>query len=133
MSYEELITSHMVNLKISREEAIQLIEDDKLIDKGAKLFELTEEQKKAEKEARSGLGENGNKGKAKTKERKVDTDKREIISLIKSALNRAWISTAEGTENKYLDIELVNDEREITFKTNVGDRKFKIVLSCPRT
>ena len=88
MSYEELITSHMVNLKISREEAIQLIEDDKLIDKGAKLFELTEEQKKAEKEARSGLGENGNKGKAKTKERKVDTDKREIISLIKSALVR---------------------------------------------
>lgn len=133
MTHEEMVISHMLNLGISREEAEQLIEDDKRIDRGEKLFELTEEQKKAEKEARSGLGENGNKNKAKVRDVKVDTDKAEVIALIKSALSRAWISNEKGTENKYLDIEVVNNEREIVFKVNETNRKLKIVLSAPRT
>ena len=35
---EKLIAKHMATLNISREEAIQLIEDDKAIDRGAKMF-----------------------------------------------------------------------------------------------
>ena len=35
---EKLIAKHMANLGINREDAIQLIEDDKAIDKGAKMF-----------------------------------------------------------------------------------------------
>ena len=49
---EKLIQSHMKILGITREEAIQLIEDDRRIDKGEKLFELTAEQKQASKKAR---------------------------------------------------------------------------------
>ena len=40
---ENLIQSHMRNLKISRAEAIQLIADDEAIDKGAKMFDLDPE------------------------------------------------------------------------------------------
>ena len=46
---ENQIKRHMKILGISREEAIQLIEDDRRIDKGEKLFELTPEQKQAAK------------------------------------------------------------------------------------
>ena len=49
---EKLIAKHMKVLGITREEAIQLIEDDRKIDKGEKLFELTPEQKQASKKAR---------------------------------------------------------------------------------
>ena len=67
---EKLIAKHMNLLKISREEAIQLIEDDKRIDKGEKLFSLTPEQEKASKKARSA----GRK--PKTTVYKFDTTKR---------------------------------------------------------
>ena len=39
----------MKNLGISEEEALQVLADDKAIDKGEKLFELSEEQKKVAK------------------------------------------------------------------------------------
>ena len=35
----------MKTLDLTREQALQVIEDDKRIDKGEKLFELTDEQK----------------------------------------------------------------------------------------
>ena len=41
----------MKSLDITEQEALQLIEDDKRIDKGEKLFELTKEQQKASKDA----------------------------------------------------------------------------------
>ena len=49
---EKLIAKHMNLLGISREEAIQLIEDDKAIDKGAKMFDLDPELEKGAKKAR---------------------------------------------------------------------------------
>ena len=51
---ENLIAKHMKVLGITREEAIELIEDDRRIDKGEKLFELTAEQKQAEKKSKTG-------------------------------------------------------------------------------
>ena len=120
---EKLIAKHMNLLKISREEAIQLIEDDKRIDKGEKLFSLTPEQEKASKKARSA----GRK--PKTTVYKFDTTKRkkpenknksDLISVITSAL------TEYGAEN----LELINPEREFTFTMN--GTKYKIVLSLPR-
>ena len=42
---ENRILQLMTALKISREEALQVLEDDKRIDRGEKLFELTDEQK----------------------------------------------------------------------------------------
>ena len=120
---EKLIAKYMNLLKISREEAIQLIEDDKRIDKGEKLFSLTPEQEKASKKARSA----GRK--PKTTVYKFDTTKRkkpenknksDLISVITSAL------TEYGAEN----LELINPEREFTFTMN--GTKYKIVLSLPR-
>ena len=120
---EKLIAKHMNLLKISRDEAIQLIEDDKRIDKGEKLFSLTPEQEKASKKARSA----GRK--PKTTVYKFDTTKRkkpenknksDLISVITSAL------TEYGAEN----LELINPEREFTFTMN--GTKYKIVLSLPR-
>lgn len=120
---EKLIAKHMNLLKISREEAIQLIEDDKRIDKGEKLFSLTPEQEKASKKARSA----GRK--PKTTVYKFDTTKRkkpenknksDLISVITSAL------TDHGAEN----LELINPEREFTF--TMDGTKYKIVLSLPR-
>ena len=120
---EKLIAKHMNLLKISREEAIQLIEDDKRIDKGEKLFSLTPEQEKTSKKARSA----GRK--PKTTVYKFDTTKRkkpenknksDLISVITSAL------TEYGTEN----LELINPEREFTF--TMDGTKYKIILSLPR-
>ena len=120
---EKLIAKHMNLLKISREEAIQLIEDDKRIDKGEKLFSLTPEQEKASKKARSA----GRK--PKTTVYKFDTTKRkkpenknksDLISVITGAL------TEYGAEN----LELINPEREFTF--TMDGTKYKIVLSLPR-
>ena len=120
---EKLIAKHMNLLKISREEAIQLIEDDKRIDKGEKLFSLTPEQEKASKKARSA----GRK--PKTTVYKFDTTKRkkpenknksDLISVITGAL------IEHGAEN----LELINPEREFTF--SMDGTKYKIVLSLPR-
>ena len=120
---EKLIAKHMNLLKISRDEAIQLIEDDKRIDKGEKLFSLTPEQEKASKKARSA----GRKPKttvykfATTKRKKPENkNKSDLISVITSAL------TEHGAEN----LELINPEREFTF--TMDGTKYKIVLSLPR-
>lgn len=111
--------SAMKKLGFSDSEIKNVLESDARIDKGEKLFELTDEQKKAEKEAR------GTKTKAPTvynlqkRERKADNDKREIIQCIDDAL----CCLVD-------DVEVVNPEREISFLYN--DKKYKIVLSAPR-
>lgn len=119
MVNEKLIKSHMEKLGISREEAIQLIEDDKAIDKGAKMFELTKEQEQASKKARQTTG----KVEKKTvkREKKADNEKSEIMSAINDLL---------GSMEEVDNLEKVNEERETTFTFN--GRKFKIVLSAPR-
>ena len=114
---EEKIAKLMKNLDISREEAIALIEDDKAIDKGEKLFELTAEQKKAAKAA--------TKADSKPREKKVsrpkvaDPDKAEIMQTIDDALCGLVDNVEERT-----------NDRELFFEWN--DKRYKIVLSCPR-
>lgn len=116
---EERIKLIMKNLECSREEAIQVIKDDEAIDKGEKMFELSKEQKKASKQARS----TGTKAETerKPRERKVDNTKRDLINKIAAA-----IEVFEQVES----IEITNAEREINFVC--GGRKFKVVLSAPR-
>lgn len=106
----------MKTLEITREEALQVIEDDKRIDKGEKLFELTGEQKANAKKATNVGTRKATKVK---REKKADNDKADIMALIINAL--------EGVDN----LVVVNAEREITFEFN--NRKFKIVLSAPRS
>ena len=106
-------------LECSETEAQSIIEADARIDKGEKLFELDEQGKQAEKKMRSCVRTVNPYGKATTRERPQDLDKRFLIETFELAL-------LPFTDN----VEIVNPEREMTFTYN--GKKFKIVLSCPR-
>lgn len=108
----------LLSLGLSEDEALQVIEDDKRIDRGEKLFELTEEQKANEKKARL-TGEKATTKPTK-REKKVDNQKRNIIStMVGSIINVFGVR-----------VDVANEEREFEFELN--GKKFKVVLSCPR-
>ena len=108
------------NLGLTDGEIADVIETDKRIDKGEKLFELDKELEKGAKKARSAGNCNGYT--KANREKKVDTEKRAIIQcMTEIAENLA----DNGTVN------LTNAEREFDFIYK--GRKFKIVLSCPRS
>lgn len=118
----------MKTLNISESEAMEVIESDKRIDKGEKLFELPKELQAGAKKARQA-------DRAPTvyqfqqRERKVDNDKRFLIDAI------AWALTTDvpqsGDNVNADNVEITNPEREITFQYN--GKKYKIVLSAPRS
>lgn len=111
------------NLGLTDEEIIKVIEDDEKIDKGEKLFELTEEQKQAEKKYKNTHTRTVKTayGQTQTKERKIDADKRMLIDALVEKLENYADS---GT------VDITNAEREIELVFH--NRKFKIVLSAPR-
>lgn len=109
----------MQRLGMSEQEIADVLAADAAIDAGAKLFELTADQKQAEKKARStGTRTVYNFQK---RERKADNDKREIINRLDEALC--------GIADKMT--EITNPEREILFTYN--GKNYKVVLSAPRT
>jgi len=118
---EERIAQIMKSLECTREEALEIIADDEAIEKGEKLFELTEEQKKTSKQARS-VDRKPSEKKVK-RERKPDEEKREYINAFFELL------TNENWDN--YGVTITNVERQIDWE-NVEGRKFRIVLSCPR-
>lgn len=113
----------MKSLDCTKEEALQIIEDDNKIDKGEKLFELSVEQEKASKKARQ--ADHTKKPtvyKFDTSKRKKPENlgKKNLVDTIKVALEGI------GAEN----LEVTNPERELNFTVN--EIKYKIVLSAPR-
>lgn len=121
---DEMIKTLMKNLDCDEETAKDVIECDKRIDKGEKLFELDENQKKAEKKMRSvGCKTVNPYGKPTVREKPQDRRKRFLIDIIVNALNNHILGGA--------NYKIINPEREIEFE--YCGRKFKIVLSCPRT
>lgn len=119
----------MTNLGLTEEEADAVLADDKRIDRGEKLFELSDELKAGAKKARQA------ERKAPTapikRERKEDTDKRRLIDFLVSALgNEVNVSLTE-CDSIGVECDVINPEREFTF--NYNGRKFKVVLSCPRS
>jgi hypothetical protein len=114
---EERIAKLMKSLGCSREEALQVIEDDKRIDKGEKLFELSAEQKKVAKESCA----IGTKKRTvykfdSAKSKKKDAEKEEFIAKLHEIV-------AQFTEN----CEIANANREITF--NLGENEYSLVLT----
>lgn len=109
-------------LGISEEEALQVIADDMAIDKGEKLFELTQEQKQTEKKMRSaGIRRKPVVPPSSPPPRKEDPDKRRIIASLANFLNEVdWGEPCEVT----------NPERQIEF--DFHGRRFRLVLSAPR-
>lgn len=107
------------NLGLTDEEIADVLETDKRIDKGEKLFELDKELEKGAKKARN-TGNCKGYTKPTNREKKVDNEKRFLIETLELALS-------PFAEN----VEIANPEREMTFTHN--GKKYKIVLSCPRS
>ena len=124
---EKRIKDLMCALRISREEAIQVIEDDKRIDKGEKLFELTADQKAVEKKMRQ--APRTAEAKAPKRERKTDNDKRFLIDSLVWALTNEVENAGDNVLAQ--NVEIVNPEREFLFTYN--GKKYKVVLSAPRS
>ena len=106
---------------LSEAEIADVLEADKRIDKGENLFPLTAEQEKASKDARKTDraptvykldNANGKRNK------KADTTKAEIMRKLLDCFDE-------------YEPQVINAEREFTFIYN--ERKFKIVLSAPRS
>lgn len=114
---EEKIQKLMKSLNISRDEAIELMEEDKRIDRGEKLYELDPELEKGAKKARQA----DRKANTATKrEKKPKPEKEEICSAMMDGLR------ALGVEN----FEITNPEREFIFHKD--GTKYKVTLACPR-
>ena len=115
-SLEEKIQKLMKSLNISREEAIELMEEDKAIDRGEKLYELPKELQAGAKKARQ-----ADRKKTETKrEKKPKPEKEEICSAMMDGLRELGVG----------EFEILNAEREFIFhKDGV---KYKVTLACPR-
>ncbi len=110
----------MITLDISEAEAKELMEADRAIDKGEKLFELSQEGKQIEKQMRQADRKVDVYGKATKRERKADNDKEFL-------LNKLFCAVLPLCDT----YEIENGEREFTFTYH--NRKFKVVLSAPRS
>ena len=110
----------MRKLGMSEEEIADVLESDKHIDRGEKLFELDPELEKGAKKARQ-ADRKPTTYNFQKRERKADTGKRDLIS----ALVGAVAPLADG------EVEITNIEREFVFTVN--GRKYKVVLSAPRS
>ena len=116
---EQKVFDSMLDLGCTEEEAYEVIEADRRIDKGEKLFELDPELEKGAKKARQ-APRKANATPTK-RERKEDTDKRILIQFLTNALTNSDIT----------EYEITNPERQIDF--TFSGRKFRIVLSAPRS
>lgn len=109
----------MRKMGMSEEEIADVLESDKRIDRGEKLFELDPELEKGAKKARQ-ADRKPTTYNFQKRERKADNDKAELVN----ALFTAILPMCES-------YEVQNAEREFTFTYH--GRKFKVVLSAPRS
>lgn len=106
----------MDTLNISEAEALEIIEEDKEIDRGAKLYELPEDRKAGAKKARR--AERKQTGPVK-RERKVDEAKKRLLDRCRVAL------LDEGAE-----VQAVKTETEILF--SYGEDTYTLKLTKHR-
>ena len=106
-------------LHCTEQEAQDIIETDKRIDRGEKLFELTPEQEKASKQARQ-VSRGPTVYKFTQRERKAKPEKAQICSAMIEGLQSLGIA----------DLQVANEEREFSF--TLGGTKYKVTLACPR-
>lgn len=104
-------------LKCSEAEAIEIMTTDKRIDQGEKLFELGPELEAGAKKARQA---DRKPTERKPREKKQDADKETLLNALFSAI----LPMCES-------YEVTNPEREFSFTHN--EKKYKVVLSCPRS
>ena len=105
----------MRNLKCSKEEAEQILADDKAIDRGERMsFDLSKE---AEKQAKKYANSDTRKTSGKTeRKRKENPTKAGVIAEIAKFL----------AEIGYEMVEITNKERQIAFK--IGENDYELTL-----
>lgn len=108
----------MKALGMTDEEIADIASSDKAIDHGEKLYELSDDLKVGAKKARQ--AERKAVTSSVKRERKADQDKRDLLQAIDDAL-------CDLSDN----VTVTNPERELIVMYH--DRKFKVVLSAPRT
>lgn len=106
-------------LGLTEEEVRDVIESDKRIDKGEKLFDLDPELEKGAKKARQA------ERKVSTtpihREKKAKPEKAEICSAMMNGLKALGVD----------EFNITNEEREFLFHHN--GVKYKVTLACPRS
>ena len=91
MKYDEKkIINLMQSLDISRNDAIEILQADAEIDKGAKLFELTSEQKAVEKKMRKTVKAVAPNGKKVQRELKIDDNREKLLTSIIELFNEKF-------------------------------------------
>ena len=109
----------LLKLGLSENEAKQVLEDDKRIDRGEKMpFDLSKEQEKATRKYRQ-ADRTPTVYKFTKRERKPNEAKREIVQT----LNEALTDIAD-------EVSITNPERQIDFV--LDGVKYRVVLSAPR-
>ena len=111
----------MKNLGLTAAEAEEVLAYDRAVEKGQKTeYDLTKDQEKEVRKYRQADRTKPFIPDLKPRERKANEPKRELIEIIKSALENAGIS----------DISVTNVERQLDF--SMENVKYRIVLSAPR-
>ena len=113
---EEEIARLMKVTNSTREEILDMLDCDKRIDRGEKLFELDDELKAGAKKARQA----DRKTTPVKREKKEDADKQTLVD----AMFKAVLPMADS-------YEVTNAEREFLFMYK--GKKYKVTLACPRS
>lgn len=118
LEYEQTIEKHIKLLGCTREEAIDIIETDKIIDKGGRTqYDLSKEKEKLAMKI-SGVSERKAKS-ADNKRGKVRAENPTKADLIKFLFESL-------TEYDCQNLNITNKERQIAF--SVGDNDYELTL-----
>lgn len=111
----------MKNLGLTAAEAEEVLAYDRAVEKGQKTeYDLTKDQEKEVRKYRQADRTKPFVPDLKPRERKANEPKRELIEIVKKALENAGIT----------DISITNVERQLDF--SMDNVKYRIVLSAPR-
>lgn len=118
LEYEQTIEKHIKLLGCTREEAIDIIETDKIIDKGGRTqYDLSKEEEKLAMKI-SGVSERKAKS-ADNKRGKVRAENPTKADLIKFLFESL-------TEYDCQNLNITNKERQLAF--SVGDNDYELTL-----
>lgn len=118
---ESAITSVMQNLKCTREQAIQVLQDDQAIDKGQRMdFDLSPEQEKLAKKYANAREHKRTAYQFTKRERKPNETKRHLIKMLADYLAGEGITPA-----------ITNQERQIAFECDGNKYELTLVQKRP--
>ena len=121
LEYEQTIEKHIKLLGCTREEAIDIIETDKIIDKGGRTqYDLSKEEEKLAMKI-SGVSERKAKS-ADNKRGKVRAENPTKSGIIAEIAEYLTENCGFATEN----VTITNKERQIAFK--IGENDYEITL-----